>query len=157
MDYGLNTSLAAVEVPYVGVAPPTTYILPPWELTPASCRAVVIVAVLVDQELLGISYTSFAFDAETPSAVPPMAYTLSPEWPATRLARPVSISARGVQVFVCGSYMSTSFVTPASLHPPKTYILPPCATAAMSERWFGSDATGLQVLVSMSYFSTVSK
>src|SRR5258708_8059831 len=137
MDYGLNTSLAAVELPNAGWAPPTTYILPPWELTPASCLAVVI-GVLVDQESLEISYTSFAFDAEAPS-VPPMAYTWSPEWPATRLARGVGIDASPiVQVFVCGSYISTSFVTLGAeavpVHPPKTNTLPPCATAAKSER-----------------------
>src|SRR5260370_11941012 len=88
-----------------------------------------------------------------------MACTLAPEWPATKLARAVDIgiSPVVVQVFVCGSYISTSPVTPVLLHPPKMNILPPCATAAKSERGFGSDATGLQVLVSMSYFSTVSK
>src|SRR6266571_8069723 len=103
-------------MPYVW-APPTTYILPPWELTPASCRGAVI-GVLADQELWATSYTSFLSDAETPS-VPPMAYTLSPEWPATKLVRPFSIGARVVvQVFVCGSYISTSFVTPVLLHPP---------------------------------------
>src|SRR5216683_3396973 len=156
MGLGLNVSFAAVELPNEAVLPPTTYILPPWELTPASCRAAVI-AVLVDQVLLGISYTSFKVDAETPSVVPPMAYTLSPEWPATRLARPIVIDCRGVQVFVCGSYISTSPVTPVLLHPPKTNILPPCATAAKSERGVGSCATVLQVLVSTSYFSTVVK
>src|SRR2546425_109386 len=87
MDYGLNTSLAAVEVPNV-VLPPTTHILPPWELTPASCRAVGIAVLLVDQVLWAASYDSFAFDAKTPF-VPPMAYTVSPEWPAARLARAV--------------------------------------------------------------------
>src|SRR5437660_9750396 len=132
------------------------YILPPWELTPASCLAVVI-GVLVDQESLEISYTSLTVSAETPS-VPPMAYTLSPEWPATRLARAVVISASLVQVFVCGSYISTSFVTLGAeavpVHPPKTNTLPPCATAAKSERGFGSGATVLHVSVSTSYFST---
>jgi hypothetical protein len=91
-----------------------------------------------------------------------MAYTLSPEWPATRLARGVVIvDGRVVQVFVCGSYISTSPVTIGAeagpVHPPKTNILPPWATAAKSERPFSSGATGLHVSVSMSYFSTVVK
>src|SRR3989442_11398073 len=51
------SSLASVEAPDAGVLPPTTYILPPWEWTPASCRAVGI-AVLGDQELLGIDRKS---------------------------------------------------------------------------------------------------
>src|SRR5215470_11967389 len=103
-------------------------------------------------------YTSFTFSAETPS-VPPIAYTRLPEWPATRLARCVGIGVSVVQVFVCGSYMSTSFVTlgeeAVPVHPPKTNTLPPCATAAKSERGFGRGATVLHVLVSTSYFSTV--
>src|SRR5258708_16451207 len=107
MDYGLNTSLAAVELPNAGWAPPTTYILPPWELTPASCLAVVI-GVLVDQESLEISYTSFSFDAEAPS-VPPMAYTWPPEWPATRPARRIAPDASAIaQTFGSRSYISTS-------------------------------------------------
>src|SRR5260370_39525761 len=120
---------------------------PPWELKPASCRAGGI-GVLVDQESLEISYTSLTVSAETPS-VPPTAYTLSPEWPATRLARAVVISASLVQVFVCGSYISTSFVTLGAgavpVHPPKTNILPPGGTAAQSERGIGSGASALQV------------
>src|SRR5262249_21793008 len=116
--------------------------------------------VLVDQELPEISYASFTFKAETP-AVPPIAYTRSPAWPATRLARGVGIGASVVQVFVCGSYISTSFVTLGAeagpVHPPKTYILPPCATRAKSERGFGRGASVLHVSVSTSNFSTVPK
>src|SRR5262249_10464153 len=114
--------------------------------------------VLVDQELPEISYASFTFKAETPP-VPPIAYTRLPEWPATRLARGVGIGVSVVQVFVCGSYISTSFVTLGAeagpVHPPKTNTLPPRATAAKSERGVGRGATVLQVPVSMSYFSTV--
>src|SRR5215472_1208043 len=114
--------------------------------------------VLVDQELPEKSYTSFTFSAETPF-VPPIAYTRLPEWPTTRLARGVGIGARVVQVFVSGSYISTSLVTfgaeAVPVHPPKTNTLPPCATAAKSERGLGSGATVLQVPVSTSYFSTV--
>src|SRR5260370_42682941 len=102
---------------------------PPWELKPASCRAGGI-GVLVDQESLEISYTSLTVSAETPS-VPPIAYTLSPEWPATRLARAVVISAGLVPGFRCRPFVSTPLQNPGTeAHPvrlPSSESRPPDA------------------------------